>query len=401
MAPREPDSFGYSTVTRAFKVTDKALTHPVVSDAVSEVSKFTAPIAPYLEEGMGTITEESLSDSEVEYEVESCVTNLDSLACNGLDQLTYTLPTWRSATPDLVETTEETASYYEGLSEEYLALVETTKETANNYGGLLQEYLASFKIIQLGIRLADSGLAILESPLSLVSASSKVQHVRRHLRVVRRAGEKRGGHPSKKGSVLLQVLDMFQLNYLLGVLGMQLVEEPLTSIPTKKRKVIDDEDSEMDPDFVPSIVESQDSLEYRSDSETEIELEVSQEVDSDVEELEDCPNTVWTSLACLVGEVTEEDSEVDPDFVPSTEESQDSLEYRSESELELEESEEVDSEVEELEDCPTTPNCVKVEHKIGKISEQTEAGGHVEEELDEEYERFRELKLKNLKDFGS
>eukprot|EP00092_Neocalanus_flemingeri_P021886 GFUD01023743.1.p1 GENE.GFUD01023743.1~~GFUD01023743.1.p1 ORF type:complete len:671 (+),score=233.39 GFUD01023743.1:50-2062(+) len=670
MAPRETDCVGHSTVTHSFKVTDKAPTLPVLSDAVPEISKITAP------------------NTHDQDEVESCVTNLDSLACNGLDQLTYTLPTWRSATPDLVETTEETASNYEGLSEEHLALVGTT----NNYGGILQEYLASFKIAQLGIRLADSGLAILESPLSLVSdsisskvqnvrrhlrfvrragatlassptkerkvtdeedsemdpdyvpsteesqdsmeyrseteieleesqevdsdvvrragdkraghpsemgsvvlevlamfrldillgvlgmqlveeplassptkerkvmddedsemdpdyvlsieetedsleyrsqaeidqevsqevevledcsttptkdgshveeylasfritqlgirlaesglsilesllslvfASSQVQQVRRHLRVVRRAGEKRAGHPSKKGSVLLQVLDMFQLNYLLGVLGMQLVEEPLTSIPTKKRKVIDDEDSEMDPDFVPSIVESQDSLEYRSDSETEIELEVSQELDSDVEELEDCPNTVWTSLACLVGkvtddedsemdpdfvlsilesqdsleyrsdseteielevsqevdsdveeledcpdtvwtslaclveEVTDEDSEVDLDFVPGTEESRDSLEYRSESELELEESGEVDSdveeseEVEELEDCPTTPNCVKVEHKIGKISEQTEAGGHVEEELDEEYERFRELKLKNLKDFGS
>eukprot|EP00092_Neocalanus_flemingeri_P025054 GFUD01027170.1.p1 GENE.GFUD01027170.1~~GFUD01027170.1.p1 ORF type:complete len:306 (+),score=85.48 GFUD01027170.1:25-918(+) len=297
MAPREPDSVSvdYSTVIRSFKVTDKAVTLPVVNDAVSEVSNFTAP---FLEEGMGTITEESMSDSEVEYEVESCVTNLDSLACNGLDQLTYTLPTWRSATPDLVETTEETASNYGGLSEEHLALVGTT----NNYGGILQEYLASFKIAQLGIRLADSGLAILESPLSLVSdsISSKVQNVRRHLRFVRRAGAKHAANP------------------------------------TIERKTTDEEDSEMDPDYV-----------------------------------------------------------------LSTEESQDSLEYRSESELELEESEEVDSDVEELEDCPTTPDCVKVEHKIGKISEQTQAGSHVEEELDEEYERFRELKLKNLKDFGS
>eukprot|EP00092_Neocalanus_flemingeri_P001680 GFUD01001791.1.p1 GENE.GFUD01001791.1~~GFUD01001791.1.p1 ORF type:complete len:624 (-),score=228.51 GFUD01001791.1:20-1891(-) len=302
MAPREPISLGYSTFTHAFKVTDKAVTLPVVSD---EVSKFTTP---YLEEGTRTIkekVEESVSEtSEIESEMSESVSEFE------LDQYTSTIHALRSTTPDLVETTEDTASNYGGLSEEYLALVGTT----NNYGGLLEEYVASFKIAQLGIRLADSGLAILETPLSLVSDffSSKVQQGRRHLRFVRRAGAKNTGHPSIE------------------------------------RKVTDEEDSEVDPDYVPSAEESQDSLEYRS--EIESEYEESQDVDSDMEELEDCPNTVWPTLFCLVGKVIdEEDSEVDPDYVPSAEESQDSLEYRSESEYE--ESEDVDS---DMEDYPTT-----------------------------------------------
>eukprot|EP00092_Neocalanus_flemingeri_P010462 GFUD01011273.1.p1 GENE.GFUD01011273.1~~GFUD01011273.1.p1 ORF type:complete len:364 (+),score=131.99 GFUD01011273.1:59-1093(+) len=268
---------------------------------------------------------------------------------------------------------EESQDLDSDMEEEYLALVETTKETASNHGDLLQEYLACFKITQLGIRLADSGLAILESPLSLVSDSfsSKVQNVRRHLRFVRRAGaiERNSGQVGK----------------------------------------VIDEDSDMDPDYVPSTEESQDSLEYRS--ETEIEQEESQEVDSDVvrragDECAGHPSKMGSvvlemlamfRLDILLGvlgmhtkerKVTdEEDSEMDPDYVPSTEESQDSLEYRSETEIEQEESQEVDSDVEELEDCPTTPNCVKVQHKVGKIvSEQLEAGSHVEDELDEEFE---------------
>merc|ERR1712202_82894 len=206
-------------------------------------------------------------------------TSLDTLACDGLDQLISAVPSLRSATPDLVE---------------------TTKETASSYVDMMEEYVASFGIAQFCIRLVDTGLAVLESPLSLVSTRicSKVQHVRRHLRAVRRAGAKRAGHPCKEGPVLLQVANMFSLNFMLGFLGIQLVgadEEPVASSPKKE-----------------------------------------------------------TSSGLLGKVLEEEDSEMDPDYVLDSEESEDSLEYRSETELE------------ELEDCPTTPNCPKVEHKIIK-----------------------------------
>merc|ERR1712202_76336 len=126
MPPRESNAV-YS------RAIDKALDLPVVSDAVSEITKITAPIAPYLEEGIRIIkdkADESLSES-IKDKVGSCVTSLDPLACDGLDQLTSAVPSLRSATPDLVE---------------------TTKETASNYVDMMEE-------------LVDTGLAVLESPL--------------------------------------------------------------------------------------------------------------------------------------------------------------------------------------------------------------------------------------------
>eukprot|EP00092_Neocalanus_flemingeri_P017988 GFUD01019467.1.p1 GENE.GFUD01019467.1~~GFUD01019467.1.p1 ORF type:complete len:354 (+),score=106.40 GFUD01019467.1:88-1149(+) len=143
----------------------------------------------------------------------------------------------------------------------------------------------------------------------------------------------------------------------------------------------DEENSEIDPDYVPSTEESQDSLEYRSETESEHEESLDLDSNIDMKEWEDCPNTVWPALLCLVEEVTdEEDSEIDPDYVPSTEESQDSVEYRSETESEQEGSQDM----EELEDCPTTPNCVTVEHKIGKISEKSEEGSSHDESQDKD-----------------
>merc|ERR1712183_747079 len=219
MAPRESDAV-YTSFTPTLKVADKALDLPVVSDAVSEITKITAPIAPYFEEGIRIIkdkADESLSET-IKDKVGSCVTSLDTLACDGLDQLISAVPSLRSATPDLVE---------------------TTKETASNYVDMMEEYVASFGIAQFCIRLVDTGLAVLESPVSLVSTRicSKVQHVRRHLRAVRRAGAKRAGHPCKEGPVLLQVANMFSLNFMLGFLGIQLVgadEEPVASSPKKE-----------------------------------------------------------------------------------------------------------------------------------------------------------------------
>jgi len=292
MAPRESDNV--VRISRTFKVAGKAMDIPVVSDAVTEVTKITAPIAPYLEEGMRIIKDkagESMSENMKET-VGSCVSSLDSLACTGLDQLTSAVPSLRSATPELVE-------------------------TASTFLDNIQEYLASFKLSQIGIRVLDTYLSVLESPISLISTSvsTKLQGIRRHLRAVRRAGAKRAGYPSNEGSLLLHVAQMFRLNILLGFLGMQLVgadEEPLASSPTKSKA----------------------------------SGEVVEEVD--------------------------EDSEVDPDYVLSSEESEDSLEYRSETEVSQEDSQEDVLKVDELEDCPTTPNCAKVEHKIRKITEESE-----------------------------
>merc|ERR1712202_31534 len=97
-------------------------------------------------------------------------------------------------------------------------------------------------------------------------------------------------------------------------------------------------------------------------------------------------------------ELEEEDSEMDPDYVLDSEESDDSLEYRSETELEQDESQEMESEVEELEVCPTTPNCAKVENKIKKIMEEIDEESSSEDDSQEEDEVCNIPKVANVEE---
>ena len=79
MAPRESDAV-YTSFTPTLRVADKALDLPVVSDAVSEITKITAPIAPYFEEGIRIIkdkADESLSET-IKDKAGSSVTSLDT-----------------------------------------------------------------------------------------------------------------------------------------------------------------------------------------------------------------------------------------------------------------------------------------------------------------------------------
>merc|ERR1711936_272368 len=345
MAPNENIAVG--RVLTTYKVADKAMDIPVVNDVVTGVKKMADPITPYVE---GTLkmmkgkAEESLSP-EVKEKVGSTLGSLgskiDNLACNGLDQLTTAVPSLQTATtPELMENTKEAA----------ISVVDTA-----------QEYIASFKVARFGIRVFDAYLSVIEAPLSVLSSSvtSKVQGVRRHLRAVRRAGARRDGEPCQDGSLLIEMSQVFKINILLGFLGMQLVkiEEPQAAPTTSAEKEdsvrsSSDEEEEDDPDYVPEQRESDDSLEYRSDT------EVTQEPQDDdllvVAELEDCPTTpncekVEHKIVKNLGEEVVKDlgKEV------SSEESEGS----EESDLEIEEVQEVDSE------C-NTPACEKPKHQV-------------------------------------
>merc|ERR1712055_1011363 len=344
MAPNENIAVG--RVLTTYKVADKAMDIPVVNDVVTGVKKMADPIAPYVE---GTLkmmkgkAEESLSP-EVKEKVGSTLGSLgskiDNLACNGLDQLTTAVPSLQTATtPELMENTKEAA----------ISVVDTA-----------QEYIASFKVARFGIRVFDAYLSLIEAPLSVLSSSvtSKVQGVRRHLRAVRRAGARRDGEPCQDGSLLIEMSQVFKINILLGFLGMQLVkiEEPQAAPTTSAEKEdsvrSSSDEEEDDPDYVPEQRESDDSLEYRSDT------EVTQESQDDdllvVAELEDCPTTpncekVEHKIVKNLGEEVVKDlgKEV------SSEESEGS----EESDLEIEEVQEVDSE------C-NTPACEKPKHQV-------------------------------------
>merc|ERR1712055_1066275 len=189
-------------------------------------------------------------------------------------------------------------------------LMENTKEAAISVVDTAQEYIASFKVARFGIRVFDAYLSVIEAPLSVLSSSvtSKVQGVRRHLRAVRRAGARRDGEPCQDGSLLIEMSQVFKINILLGFLGMQLVkiEKPQAAPATSAEK----EDS--------------------------------------------------------VRDSSSDEEEDDPDYVQEQRESDDSLEYRSDTEVTQESQDDDLLVVAELEDCPTTPNCEKVEHKIVK-----------------------------------
>merc|ERR1712243_153318 len=375
MAPNENN--GSVRVQTTYKVADKAMDIPVVNDVLSGMKKMTDPIAPYVEETYNILKDkakESLSE-EVKEKVESTLGSLgstiDNLACNGLDQLTTAVPSLQTVTtPELME---------------------NTKEAAVSAVDAAQEYLASFKVARFGIRVFDAYLSVIEAPLSVLSssASSKVQGVRRHLRAVRRAGARRDGEPCNDGPLLMEMSKVFKLNVLLGFLGMQLVkiEEPrkAATSPLKSEKVsASDSEEEDDPDYVPENRESDDSLEYRSDA------EATQESQDDgleiVAELVDCPTTPdckkveHTTFKDLVKEEPGESEDSDPEIeevqevgsecnTPACEKpkhqllTEDVVAKALDNELE-DNLEEV--EVAELEDCPTTPNCEKFEHKKKK-----------------------------------
>jgi len=152
------------------------------------------------------------------------------------------------------------------------------------YVNRVQEYLASFGATQLGIRLVDTGLSVVEAPISLFSSclSGSVKSSRRHLRAVRRAGTKLNGSSCKTSSFLVHVADVFKVNTLLGgILGIKLADR------VNKRQYL--EDFESDPEYVASSDESEDSLEYRSDVEfafkedlTEVESEGESETDDEL-----------------------------------------------------------------------------------------------------------------------
>merc|ERR1711942_438402 len=373
MGPNENIATG--RVATTYKVADKAMDIPVVNDVVSGMKKMTDPIAPYVEETYNIVkgkAEESLS-SEVKDKVGSTLGSLgskiDNLACNGLDQLTTAVPSLQTVTtPELMENTKEAA----------VSAVDTA-----------QEYLASFKVARFGIRVFDAYLSVIEAPLSILSSSvsSKVQGVRRHLRAVRRAGARRDGEPCNDGPLLMEMSKVFKLNILLGFLGMQLVkiEKPhQTAAASPQKEVVSDSEEEDDPDYVPEHRESDDSLEYRSDAEATQESQ-----DDDlliVTDIVDCPTTPncqkveHTTFKDLVKEEPEDSEESDPEIeevqevgsecnTPACEKPKHQIltEDVVAKVLDNELGDNVEElKVAELEDCPTTPNCEKVEHKIKK-----------------------------------
>jgi len=126
-----------------------------------------------------------------------------------------------------------------------------------------EEYIASFGVSQFGIRLVDTGLSVVETPISLVSnwLAGSVRSTRRHLRAARRAGGKQNVDCCKSRSLLVHMANLFPLNAVLGTMGIGLVDKKLF-----KTDVVEEDID--DPEYIASS-ESEDSLEFRSEIESE------------------------------------------------------------------------------------------------------------------------------------
>merc|ERR1712096_326710 len=324
MAPVEIDTISRDVITPAahMKIVDKAFELPLVTDTFKEVSKLAQPLSPYVEtiknvatpyvekfspmveSGFFTIKTaadlqlpegttaniQSKFDSAKE-QVTSAVENLDTLVCQGLDQLTTRVPALKEPTTEFVE---------------------TTRDTAFSYFGHAQEYFASFGISQIALKLGDKGLQIATDALTLTGLEKTkplepvvngIKNVRRHARAVRRAGAKVAGiKPAKtigEASLLGAVAEVFGMNFFLSVVGLQLVPANILQKPTTGELDTTTEDetvdaklsdkkiasylSDEDPDYVPSGA-NEDSAE--DDSETEEVVDVVDNADEVVEKTE-------------------------------------------------------------------------------------------------------------------
>merc|ERR1712202_92550 len=301
------------------KSVDKAFELPLLTDTYNEISKLAGPISPYVEtvkniatpymeklspmveSGFSTIkstAEENIVhklpegtadniksklDSAKE-QVASAVDNLDTLVCQGLDQLTTRVP---------------------ALKENTTELVETTKGTAVSYFGFAQEYVASFGISQIALKPVVNG----------------IKNVRRHARAVRRAGAKLAGIKAAKtigeASVVGAVAEVFGLNFFLSVVGLQLVpanilqksttaeldttEEEEETVDKLSDEQIAGYKSDEDPDYVPSGA-TEESADDDSDAEEKVE-EVVEDLTEEVEKLKEVVNEVIETTENVVEEV--------------------------------------------------------------------------------------------------
>jgi hypothetical protein len=288
------------------------------------------------------------------------------------------------------------------------------------------ELVADYPVVKAGINTLDYGLELSEK---FISAPYKehVQNARRHLRAIRRSGTN-----SSKDGLLVAFIQLFKVNWFLSFIGLSLSvekssrleqsswsygaeeEEDSEDDETTVYKLMKEYDSMDDEDYVPVYCE-EDSREYEEDSsddetvlekvmkeyeegedsdyvpseESEEELEYDSEAeisdsDYDSEELEDCSEDE-TLLEKIMRSYSEDESDLDGDYVPG-EEVEGDIEFDSDasitecSEDEDEESEESSSEV----DSDAEEHDIVEEDSQEMDEDSQEVEEYSQESLDEE-----------------
>jgi len=259
MAPREPDTICAEATPTRLQVVDKALQLPVVSDAAKlagqhlplhHVQTIKETLQPYgdslvsnvtslktraeqavpqccttvlccaatsaIADKMGAAKDFTLTQLDTAAgQVNSAVGSLDTIACDGLDQLTKKIPALKKETPELYE---------------------STKDSAICYLDFAKEYLASFTVAQLALTLTEQTLFAATEAIKYAGLENKdvvkpvvenIEAIRRSARAIRRAGAKEVEPvPAKtigEASLVGAVAEILGANYFLSYVGLKVV----------------------------------------------------------------------------------------------------------------------------------------------------------------------------------
>merc|ERR1712002_1174185 len=350
------------------KTVNKAIKFPVVSDTVKKATDVVTQISEnahvetarqYLQDGIKTLSEtEAFTNIQGKVKelnenprVQEVITNinlkdkverLDTLAADGIESLASAVPSLRAPTPQLVE---------------------TAKDTANSYLYLATEYLASFSVAQISLRVAERTLSLAEGTTDMLKAdsddgllattSTKIKQVRRAIRAVKRAGERKSileKDPVARTGIVGSIASLLHVNTILSYLGLRL-----------EAKQEDSEDSEI---IEPMEVDEAEDLETPMDHVDEIEVEVPEdepaveepaveasktEEEAEVEETADDGDDNHRHIADLKGDLEGYKSEEDPDYDPARDEDVEAEDEQADKELSEEETEVSEDEKEDNE----------------------------------------------------
>merc|ERR1711874_756641 len=339
------------------KIVEKATTIPLVNDAVTAVTPIindalTAAtklhtqvreantvyntvedlILGGIKEATPTITESV--PEVVKTTLATTVDQLDTLACEGLDKLTTTIPQLNEPTQEIITNT----------TGEIVTVV-------NN----ATDYVTSFSIAQFGLKTADKALEVTEkilhsvetadnpdTPLSPIFSNplvatalsyvkpyvkptiAKVSALRRYLRALRHGGRRRAAATAHE-TTIGWFLETFYINILLTtIFGIRIApiettaddDLPLATSGKRKTTEAEDEtavmlsdekiaeyDEEKDPDYKPTEETPDEPLEYDS------QAEVSQDpIEEEIVTEESSQEGLVTEESSQEGPVTEESS---------------------------------------------------------------------------------------------
>merc|ERR1711936_1482568 len=302
MAPGEPDTICIEATPTRLQVVDKALQLPVVSDAVKlagqhlplhHVQTIKETLQPYgdslvsnvtslktraeqavpqccttvlccaatsaIADKMGAAKDFTLNQLDTAAgQVNSAVGSLDTIACDGLDQLTEKIPALKKETPELYE---------------------STKDSAICYLDFAKEYLASFTVAQLALTLTEQTLFAATEAIKYAGLENKdvvkpvmenIEAIRRSARAIRRAGAKEVEPvPAKtigEASLVGAVAEILGANYFLSYVGLKVVPAHLL-----KNETTETLETSFEEETVEEMLSDEKLATYVSDEDPEYE----------------------------------------------------------------------------------------------------------------------------------